>query len=205
VKVFCVGCGKTGTTSLAAALGGLGFRVGDQHRAEVTIDDWVRRDFRRIIDYCADADAFQDIPFSLEDTFRALDEAYPGARFVLSVRGSSDEWYRSLVAFHTKIFDLGRLPTPDDLKAFAYIEPGWIWRAHQAIYGCDESSLFRRDLYVAHYERHTAAVIRYFARRPDDLLVLNVSQPGAMDRLCRHVGSPLRGLEMPHLNASRAA
>ena len=51
-KLFCIGFNKTGTTSLAAALFSFGLRVGDQAQAELLLDDWARRDFRRIIAYC---------------------------------------------------------------------------------------------------------------------------------------------------------
>jgi 3-oxoacyl-[acyl-carrier-protein] synthase III len=52
-KIFCVGCNKTGTTSLEVALRELGYIMGDQATAELlTIQYWGKRDFRRIIRYC---------------------------------------------------------------------------------------------------------------------------------------------------------
>ncbi|HUW94309.1 MAG TPA: sulfotransferase [Anaerolineae bacterium] len=54
------------------------------------------------VEYCRGAEAFQDIPFSLRYTYQALDNAFPGSRFVLSVREDEDEWYRSLIRFHQK-------------------------------------------------------------------------------------------------------
>src|SRR5207248_6822925 len=115
-KVFCIGQNKTGTTSMAAALAQLGYKVGEQSVAELLIKDWSRRDFRRIVRYCASADAFQDIPFSLDYTYQAVDCAYPGSKFILTVRSSGDEWYASLIRFHTKIIGKNRLPTAADLK-----------------------------------------------------------------------------------------
>lgn len=85
-KVFCVGRNKTGTTSIAKALRALGFKVGDQARAETLIEDWARRDFRKIVRYCRTADAFQDVPFSWPHTFEALDQAFPQSKFILTVR-----------------------------------------------------------------------------------------------------------------------
>ena len=81
-KVFCIGRNKTGTTSIEAALQGFGLRMGLQARGEMLKGDWAKRDFARIVALCRTADAFQDVPFSNADTFRAVDAAYPGSRFI---------------------------------------------------------------------------------------------------------------------------
>ncbi|HEX6962006.1 MAG TPA: sulfotransferase [Lacipirellula sp.] len=204
-KIFCVGGGKTGTTSLGAALQSLGFDVAEQAPFEQLIEQWAQRDFRPIIEYCKRWEAFQDIPFCLDHTFVALDHAFPQARFILTVRGSSAEWYESLVRFHTRLFGNRRLPTASEMKAFGYRHKGWLWRAHQLIYGVDEKSVFDREIYVAGYEAHNRSVMDYFRHRPGDLLVLNVGRPDAMDSLCRFLGVERNGRQMPHLNSSRKA
>jgi hypothetical protein len=204
-KVFCIGSGKTGTTSLGAALQSLGFHLGDQSCAELLLEAWAEREFDPIIEYCRTAEAFQDVPFCLDHTYKALDEAYPGSKFILTVRNSTQEWHDSLVRFHTKIIGKRRLPTPHDMKVFPYRYPGWIWRAHRLIYGIDEATLFDPTIYKASYEAHIAGVLEYFARRPDDLLVLNVGELSAMPRLTAFLGVSHRGMKMPHLNSSRAA
>ncbi len=55
---------------MEAALKGLGYRVGVQRDAELLMDDWAIRDFRRIVAYCRTADAFQDVPFSVGFTYK---------------------------------------------------------------------------------------------------------------------------------------
>lgn len=201
-KVFCVGCNKTGTTSLGAALESLGYRLGDQHAAERLIEDWARRDFSRLLTYCESADAFQDVPFSLANTYAALDEAFPNSKFILTVRDSAGEWFDSLTRFHTKLIGVGRLPTAADLQEFAYLEPGWLWMAHKLIFCVDESTLYQRELYERHYEAHNRAVKEYFCNRPRDLLILNLGQPDALESLCRFLERSPVGLAMPHLNRS---
>lgn len=42
----------------------LGYVVGNQHQAELMFDDRVKRDFRRITQYCKTAQFFQDAPIS---------------------------------------------------------------------------------------------------------------------------------------------
>ena len=137
-KVFCIGRNKTGTTSIGKALTLLGFTLGKQSIAERLMEDWRKRDFWHIILYCRFADAFQDVPFSLDYTYQVLDEAFPNAKFLLTIRNNSEEWYQSLVKFHTRIVKKNRLPTPDDLKNFPRVYKGWFWRQHQIIYGIDE-------------------------------------------------------------------
>src|SRR5260221_5833998 len=147
-KVFCIGQNKTGTTSIAAAFAQLGYKVGEQSVAELFIEDWSRRDFRRIVRYCRSADAFQDIPFSLDYTYQALDSAYPGSKFILTVRSSGDQWFASVVNFHTKIIGKNRLPTAADLKEFSYRRQGWLWQTLQLVYGDAEDALYEREPYI---------------------------------------------------------
>ncbi|NTV94339.1 MAG: hypothetical protein HGA75_02865 [Thiobacillus sp.] len=201
-KVFCIGRNKTGTTSLAKALAQLGYRVGRQSRAERLMEDWARRDFRRIVRYCRWADAFQDVPFSLDYTYQVLDHAFPGSKSILTVRDDAEQWFASLVRSQTKGVGKGRVPTPDDLKEHPYRGLGWRWRQHQIVYGVDETTLYSPEIYKRHYEAHNRRVLDYFKYRPDDLLVVNLADPDTMDRLCDFLGKPRSGLAMPHENRS---
>lgn len=201
-KIFCVGRNKTGTTSLEAAFVDLGYRIGSWAKAELLIAEWEKRDFQKIIAFCRTAQAFRDVPFSLPYTFQAVDMAYPGSKFILTVRDSSEQWYESVVRFHTKIIGKKRRPTPDDLKEFSYRYKGYLWRLQKSVYGADERTLYNRDLYISHYEQHNDTVRDYFRFRPDDLLELNISQPDAMERLCGFLGVKFAGQKMGHHNRS---
>lgn len=199
-KVICIGRNKTGTTSLESALGSLGFRLGDQASGEVLLRDWANRDFRRIIDLCKTADAFQDVPFSLPYTFQAIDAAFPGSKFILSVRDSPAQWFDSVLGFHTRIVGAGRTPTAADLANFSYRYAGYLWESAQMIYGVDATTLYDREIYIAHYINHNRRALDYFRHRPGDLLVLNVAEAGAMRKLCAFLGRKFDGQHMPHLN-----
>ena len=190
---------------MGAALSSLGFALANQAAGELLIENWAKRDFRPIIEYCKTAEAFQEFPSASITPTWCMDQEFPGSKFILTVRNNSSEWYDSLTRFHTKIVGKNRLPTADDLKAFPYLSVGWLWRAHVLIYGCDESSLYDRELYTTHYESHRAGVVDYFRHRPEDLLVLNLSDATAMDRLCEFTGTECSELSMPHLNRSREA
>lgn len=201
-KVFVVGCNKTGTTSVAEALRLMGRDVAKQKPAELLLEDWGRRDFRRLLKFCRRHDAFQDVPFSLDWTWVALDQAFPGSRFVLTVRNSSIEWYESMTRYHTRIVGKGRIPTAEDLREYRYVHSGWLLRYHQLVYGVDETLLYDCDIYTRNYENHNTEIMRYFSGRPQDLLVLNIAEPDSMRKLCAFLGEPDRGLAMPHLNSS---
>jgi hypothetical protein len=206
-KVFCIGRNKTGTTSLAVALRFLGYRVAPQGPAELLTEDWARRDFRRLVRFCRRHEAFQDIPFSLDFTFVALDQAYPGSKFILSVRDSAEQWFDSFVRFQTQLLGLDHPPTAQDLAAFEYRREarrrGELWRRHQLIYGADEKHLYDPALYQNHYERHNDDIRLYFRHRPADLLELNLARPDSMERLCRFLEVPYSGQPMPRENVSR--
>jgi len=202
MKVFCVGLNKTGTTSLEHLLMAVGYRLGDQPSGELLLEAWARRDFAPIVELARTADAFQDIPFSLPFTYQAMDAAFPGSRFILSVRDSAEQWYESLVRFHTAVVGRGRVPTGADLRGFAYRYPGFLWRYHELVHGSTDATVYARDAYIRHYERHNRSVIDYFESRPGDLLVLNVKAADAAEKVCAFLALEYTGIRMPVLNQS---
>lgn len=203
-KVFVVGQNKTGTTSMALALEQLGYKLGDQIEAELLFDDWLDGRFDRIIDLCRQADAFQDVPFSLKHTYRKLDQEYPGSKFILTERQDADEWFESLARFHTKIIGKNRLPTLEDLADFPYRAEGWFLKAHLAIFDVTEDQLYDREHYIAHYESHNKELKDYFKGRSNDFLSLNVADTDAAAKLCSFLGVPGRLKTMPHANQSKS-
>ena len=187
-KVFCIGRNKTGTTSLNMALKELGYKMGNQPKAELLLDDYVSRDFSKIIRYCRSAEAFQDIPFSLPYTFMFLDQAYPNSKFILSIRDSSEQWYDSLVKFHSgKFGQNGNVPSANDLKKARYREPGFMWKSNRAIYDSPQSDPYNKQILIEHYEQYNQAVVKYFTSK-SNLLVINLSNPDSYHRMCAFLG-----------------
>ena len=184
-KVFCIGRNKTGTTSLAKGLYELGFITCNQLEPKLLIEDWAKRDFRRILQFCKTAEAFHDQPFSLPFTFQILDYAYPRSKFILTVRDDPDQWYQSVTRYMAKRYGGGKLPTIVDLKKANYINPGWIARTYPLAHGVPEDDLFNKDILIKHYCQHNEFIMNYFRYRPEDLLVINVSKHGAWQELCR--------------------
>lgn len=182
-KIFCIGQNKTGTTSLKKAFEDLGYVVGNQRKAEKLLPSYLAGDFRPIVEYCRSAQVFQDVPFSCPGTFEALDKHFPDSKFILSVRDSSEQWYESLTQFHAKVFGGGQLPVKEQLQSARYVWKGWAWEAFSAIYPAPETDIYNRETLIRHYEQYNRAVAEYFQNRPNDLIVLNLSEKGAYRRL----------------------
>ncbi len=201
-KIFCIGRNKTGTTSLKQALEDFGYRVGNQHEAEKLFRFYKDRNFRPLIEYCESAEAFQDIPFSLPYTFVALDQAFPGSRFILTVR-EENAWFDSLVRFQTKMHGKGALPTIEDLKSDPYCYRGFAYETKKYAYGLPDDDLYNRERWIEHYRRHNAMVQDYFRCRPADLLTIDVSDPAAYRQLADFLGQTPRGDAFPWENQNR--
>lgn len=188
-KVFCVGRNKTGTTSLGAAFRQHGMEVGSQLHAErIAHTDYFDGRWDRLIRYCESAEVFQDIPFSWPNTFRVVDRAFPGAKFILTVRDDEHQWYSSLTRFHAKKFGrAGQLPTADDLRSADYVVPGFAYNLVR-IHGTPDACPYDERTLKANYLRHNREVREYFLGRENNFLEVNVARPADYQRLCEFVG-----------------
>lgn len=175
-KIIGAGFHKTGTSSLGRALERLGYRVGgpfgvrDADVARTALAEANRR--------LADLDAVQDNPWPL--LFRELDAAWPGSRFVLTVR-PTDEWWASVLGH------FGGRSTP--MREWIYGAGAGDPAGHEA-------------RYRERYERHNAEVRAHFADRPDDLLVLDLGAGQGWAELCGFLGRPAPDEPFPRVNAA---
>ena len=175
-KVFGIGFHKTGTTSLAAALRILGYRVAgpfgvhDEDIGAVAVD--------RAIATAADWDAVQDNPWPI--VFRELDAAYPGSKFILTVR-DTDRWLASVVQH------FGGKSTP----------------MRRWIYGPGDPA-GNEDVYRNRYEQHNRDVLEHFKDRPDDLIVFRLADGDGWEKICSFLGVPVPEQAVPHANAKAA-
>ena len=202
-KVFCIGFNKTGTTSLEKALTTFGFSLGNQPAAEMLITEYMEEKYDRIIRFCHTADAFQDAPFSLPGLYKVLDKEFPKSKFILTVRDSDEQWYNSLIKFHTKLYssDKNRIPNEEDLSNALYRYKGLSLETKK-IYGYPEVPLYDENKYREYYNNHNKSVREYFRNRDKDLLVLNVAENGSYKKLADFLGvTNLEGNEnFPWLN-----
>lgn len=201
-KIFCIGRHKTGTTSLAQEFEMLDFVVGDQRAGELLLKDWVMRDFKRIIQYCYTAQVFQDTPFALPYTYVVLDHYFPNSKFILSVRDDAEQWYNSLVSFHSELWGDGKnFPTMQELKNATYIYKGWpyYWYKH-VDFGVADDNLNDKDRLIASYEQHNRNVLQYFRFRKKDFLVVNLSRKDDYSKFCEFLGVEQKRDSFPWVN-----
>lgn len=163
-KVFCIGFQKTGTSSLREALKMLDYRVAGVFGRDLPLAKLRAEYVERGLVIAAQHDAVEDMPWPL--MFRELDEAFPGAKFILSVR-DTDRWYRS-IADHFG-------PNPYHIQQLTYGDDAPEPVNHEARY--------RRV-----YEAHNRAVVNHFTNRPEDLMVFSLEQGDGWQELGRFLG-----------------
>jgi Sulfotransferase domain len=168
-KIFGIGLNKTGTRSLASALRQLGFRT--LHRGDVATSDLVDRaieEGRPPLELVGEQyEAYLDVS-AIVRRFDVLDGAYAASRFVLTTSDRADwiESRRRHVLANVQRAERGEYDGP-----FLEIdEPAW----------------------VEEWEAHHAAVLRHFAGRPDDLLVMDVRAGDGWETL-----APFLGVRVP--------
>jgi len=179
-KVFCIGFQKTGTTSMAAALGLLGYRVTSIFGRDDDLEELRRTYVARGLEIARTVDAVQDMPWPL--MYRELDAAFPGAHFILTWR-ETDRWIASIRShFGTN---------PAVLQALTYGPDAAYPVGHE-------------DRYRAVYDRHNAEVRAYFRDRPGDLLEMNLSHGDGWAPLCGFLGRPVPDAPFPSSNTAQS-
>lgn len=200
-KIFCIGQNKTGTTTIESVLKSFNYKLGNQVQGELLLEAWYERDFNQIIKFCKTAEAFQDVPFSLPYTFQHLDVAFPDAKFILTERDSAEQWYQSLITFHSKLWANGeRIPTVDDLKAATYRGLGYAFKFNKYVFNTPENDVYNQSILMAHYLDYNQSVKDYFKSRPEKLLVINVSKSQDYATLCGFLGQPITRTDFPWEN-----
>jgi hypothetical protein len=172
-KIFCIGFHKTGTSSLAVALKLLGYRVRSIGN-EFNDANIARTVYEKAFALVEKYDAFRDNPWPI--IYQELDRKFPGSKFILTLRPPAS-WMNSVVRY------FGRRTTP---------MREWIYGA-----GCP---LGNEELYLARYERHNREVREYFRDRPDDLLVMSLTEGEGWEKLCRFLGKEMPAVPFPHAN-----
>jgi hypothetical protein len=175
-KVFCIGFHKTGTTSMRDALALLGYRVTGPNGL---YDPEIAIKLDALVDTLSESfDAFQDNPWPL--VYRRMDEKYPDAKFILTVR-DPDRWSASVV----RHFQQQETP----MRAL--------------IYGGDAATPTGNEAhYIAVMTRHNAEVLEYFRDRPGKLLVMDLSRGHGWRELCAFLGLDVPDAPFPHANAA---
>jgi 3'-phosphoadenosine 5'-phosphosulfate (PAPS) 3'-phosphatase len=179
MKIFGIGLSKTGTTSLARALEILGYRTRDYMGVtKYTPGDLSSVDLEEI----EANDAFTDTP--IPSFYRELDTAFPGSKFILTVR-DKEGWLRSC----KKQFNQKLAAKQNEASI----------RVFEDLYG---TAVFDEEHFSAGYDRFISSVEAYFKDSPEDLLILNVSAGEGWEKLCPFLGKPIPDVPFPKANVT---
>ncbi|QQX76804.1 MULTISPECIES: sulfotransferase [Aequorivita] len=203
-KIFCIGQNKTGTTSLQKFFEDHEFKVGNQPTAELLMDDYIARRWKPILKYCESAEVFQDVPFSNDFLYVVLDHHFPNAKFILSERDNPEQWYNSITNFHTKLFGKdGQVPNKEDLQNANYRYKGFVWKSFFEKYGEVKGDIYKKEHLISVYEEHNKKVKHYFKNKTN-FLVVNLSQPEAIQKLADFINIQPKYEVMPWENKTEA-
>jgi hypothetical protein len=180
MKIFGIGLSKTGTTSLASALEILGYRTRDYPG----LSTYAPGDLASIDPLVlAQNEALTDTP--IPSFYRELDQRYPGAKFILTVR-DMDGWLLSC----KKQFTVRHAEKQNDANNRLFLD----------LYG---TSVFDEELFRRGYQRFVEGVMAHFKGRPQDLLVLDVAAGQGWGELCTFLGKPVPEIPFPKANVTR--
>lgn len=181
-RIFGIGFQKTATTSLCSALTILGHDAAHWISPRWARDIWEEMQLGRSRTFERHY-ALSDFPIAV--LYKELDKAYPGSKFILTVRDEGD-WLRS-VRNH---WDHDRNPYRASWEHDAFSH-----RMHKIVYG---RKSFDAEVFLARYRRHNDDVREYFRSRPGDLLELDIDGGNEWENLCAFLKCPVPSCEYPH-------
>lgn len=187
-RVFGIGLHKTATSSLHRAFELMGFDSLHWGTGEAPLI-WQEMNVLGRSPTLERWYAISDLPIPL--LYQKLDRAYPGSKFVLTVRDEG-EWVKSVERLWDRRFNPTR----------------WMWDVypfsntiHRELYG---QTHFDANVFVERYRRHNTEVREYFNNRPGDLLEMNMSEGGGWGKLAPFLGVAPPSTVYPRDNVTRA-
>jgi Sulfotransferase domain len=191
-KIFGIGLSRTGSTSLTEALTILGYRAVHFPTDPVTQREYFRFFARQAdtlqLSLLREYDAVTDNPVSC--AYRELDRAYPGSKFILTVR-DQESWLRSCELWWDRfVTPLCRDDDARPIRSFMRL-------VGLVTYG---TSRFDAGRFARAYQAHLAEVTGYFRGRPGDLLVMNICGGDGWPQLAPFLGAPVPDRSFPHRN-----
>jgi len=171
-KIFGIGLPRTGTTSLHNAL--IMLRIKSYHhplRLYTSLDSSILEN----------NDAFVDSPIPL--IFKELDDNFPGSKFILTTR-SLESWLESM----EWLFEHGSAKWNTSETIYKY---------RREFLGCEK---FNKAILTKKYIDFHNDVMKYFEKRKEDLLVMNIEENANYENLCKFLGLDKIKIEYPKSN-----
>jgi len=209
-KVFGIGLSHTGTKSLNRALQVLGIQSVHYPLDPVTYRELSESKYRLTI--LNTFEAITDI--TVAPFYPQLDKAYPGSKFILTIREKSD-WINSMKkrnVFWLRYANQGFFikywrTVQDDWKTYGgrAFRSTWFAMRRERIkefyristYGALAFHDLERLSYA--YDIHCKNVTEYFRNRNEDLLILDITMGEGWEKLCPFLSKPVPDCPFPHL------
>jgi hypothetical protein len=189
-RIFGLGLTRTGTSSLTRALNLLGYRslhLPQDDRTKDEVKAFLAGGGDRLrLSVLKKYDALTDTPICA--AFEGLDAAYPGSRFVLTVR-EKESWLESCQRFFWDWIDPWLLANPDNPSV------DYIRAIHRKIYG---TPTFDREQFSRAHDEYHERVRRHFRDRSEDLLTIDICAGEGWDPLCEFLALPHPGTQFPY-------
>lgn len=204
-RIFGIGLGRTGTSSLTEALELLGLpsvHYPADRATRALIAGHIRRPRPALhLPLLDDVVAITDSPVCC--VYQALDRAYPGSRFILTVR-DDESWLRSWSAYLRPSPRRRRTGVKTMLRRIDRLRPARVpdfqqfaTLVQEHLYG---GWSFDAERLLAARRRYEAGVREHFRGRTE-LLEFDICNGGGWSRLCAFLGVPEPSAPFPHANA----
>lgn len=178
MKVFGIGLNKTGTTTLSACLQSLGFKHAS---CNLKLTRCVARDeLEPVFQHADQYESFEDWPWPL--VYKAMDERYQDAKFILTRRTSPEKWFDSLSRHSLRT-------GPTEYRQIAY--------GHEMPIG-------HKNSHVKTYTSHNQSVRDYFSDRPHKLIEICWEEGDGWEELCGFLDMDTPDAPLPHKNKGRS-
>lgn len=176
-KIFCIGLGKTGTTTFQDCMRTLGYKHRGWIDSKLGLLSLI--DFESILPIIEHYESFDDYPFPL--IYKQLYKTYPNAKFVLTKRKNAEVWANSLIQHSIR-------------KKYNFNESIW--------YGGLLNLPNRHNLLADFYEKHIDDCREFFKNNPN-FIELCWEEGDGWEKLCTFLNKPIVNKEFPKRNSSK--
>ncbi len=170
-KIFSVGLQGSGTVTLRSSLVMLGYNHL-KYRVQMA-SLYYKGDMAKIFQGIEGYDSCDGWPWPL--IYPEIYKKYPDAKFVLTTRGSEDDWYRSMLAL-------------ENLVSRERMRGKWKGQGFSAEFYENKSVEGNREYYIDKYRAHNNAVRSFFEDKPGSLVDISWDDASAWADFCGGIG-----------------
>ena len=213
-KAFCIGTHKTGTTTLNLIFSLIGYDCAPQHEIEISTTEQVQNGiYRELFNQVKKYDFFQDSPFAEGSTYVALDAYFPQSKFIFTYR-DPEKWFNSLLSFDQRNLNKKDIKK-QDINNYGYLREDYMVKHKEFIYlsEIDEENdfkvnynwelLYDKSHYIDIYIKRRDEIVKYFQKRPNDLLIIDLSKEKDINKITNFLDLPgFINFSMPRLNST---